>query len=115
MITTGFREYKCNNKKDISAIVYCSSKDKFYYGLILHLTDLFRINKLTAPIDFKITHASTHELTAVKNDLLIFKHTQIFADRAYYDKSTLKNLSQINLKLQTPIKLSRKKTFSSDE
>jgi hypothetical protein len=116
MLTTGFRAHKCNTANDISAISYCSSKDKFYYGLKLHLAALFQNKKLASPIDFKITSAATHDLTAVKNDLLNFKHSQIFADRAYCDQSTKKNLSQINSKLHTPIKLSRnKKTLSSDE
>jgi len=115
MLTTGFRAHKCNTANDISSIGYCSSKNKFYYGLKLHLAALFRNKKLATPISLKVTRAATHDLSVFKNDLLNFKHSQIFADRTYCDQSTKKNLIKINSKLHTPIKLTRrKKTLSSD-
>ena len=60
----------------------------------------------------KITRAATHDLTAVKNDLLNLNHSEQFADRAYCDQSTKQKLARKNSNSHTPIKLSRsKKTF----
>jgi hypothetical protein len=59
---------------------------------------------------------ATHNLTAVNNDLLNFKYSQIFANRTYFDESTKKNLIKINSKLHALIKISlSKNTHSSVE
>lgn len=116
VLAKGFRAHKCNTAKDISSVGYCSSKDLFYFGLKLHLTALFQNNKLATPISLKVTRAGTHDLTAMKKELLNFKHSQLFADRAYCDQSTKEQLAKKNSVLHTPVKLSRsKKTLSSDE
>ncbi|APJ02640.1 transposase [Silvanigrella aquatica] len=116
MLAKGFRAHKCNTAKDISSVGYCSSKNLFYFGLKLHLTALFQNNKLATHTSLKVTRAGTHDLTAMKNELLNFKHSQLFADRAYCDQSTKEQLAKKNSVLHTPIKLSRsKKTLSSDE
>ena len=86
MIAKGFLAHKCNTAKDISSVGYCSSKNLFYFGLKLHLTALFQRNKLARPISIKVTKAGAHDLTAIKNELLNFKHSQIFADSTYCDQ-----------------------------
>jgi uncharacterized protein (DUF2344 family) len=116
IITKGFRAHKCNTAKDISSVGYCSSKNIFYFGLKLHLTALFKNKKLASPIAMKVTRAGTHDLVAVKNDLLNIEHSELFADRAYCDQTTKERLAKKNSILHTPIKLSRsKKTLSHDE
>lgn len=77
---------------------------------------MFQNNKLASPISLKVTRAGTHDLTAIKNELLNFKHSQLFADRAYCDLSTKELLAKKNSVLHTPVKLSRcKKNLSNDE
>lgn len=87
----GFRDHKCNTAKEISSVGFCSSKNLFYFGLKLHLTALFKNNQLASPLSMKITRAATHDLIAVKNDLLNLNHSELFADRGYCDQSTKKN------------------------
>ena len=82
MLTKGFRAHKCNTTIDISSVGYCSSKNLFYFGLKLHLTAFFKSNKLPSPISIKVTTAGAHNLTTIKNELLNFKLSQLFADRA---------------------------------
>ena len=116
MLTKASRAYKCNHANDISSVGYCSSKETYYYGLKLHLIATYKNQKLATPKIVKITKASTHDLTAVKQDLLTQKHTKIFADKAYIDKKTKHNLEMIGSELHTPIKLSKlKKDLSHDE
>ena len=116
MLTKASRAYKCKTANDISSVGYCSSKETYYYGLKLHLIATYKNQKLATPKIVKITKASTHDLTAVKQDLLSQKHTKIFADKAYIDKKTKHNLEMIGSELHTPIKLSKlKKDLSHDE
>ena len=116
MLTKASRAYKCKIANDISSVGYCSSKETYYYGLKLHLIATYKNQKLATPKIVKITKASTHDLTAVKQDLLTQKHTKIFADKAYIDKKTKHNLEMIGSELHTPIKLSKlKKDLSHDE
>jgi len=116
ILAKGFRAHKCNTAKEISSIGFCSSKNLFYFGLKLHLTALFKNKRLASPVSMKITRAATHDLTAVKNDLLNLNHSELFADRAYCDQFTKQKLAKKNSNLHTPIKLSRsKKTLSYDE
>ena len=82
MLTKASRAYKCKTANDISSVGYCSSKETYYYGLKLHLIATYKNQKLATPKIVKITKASTHDLTAVKQDLLTQKHTKIFADKA---------------------------------
>ena len=42
----------------------------------------------------KVTRAGTHDLAAVKNDLLNIEHSELFADRAYYDQTTKERLAK---------------------
>jgi len=116
MLTKNSRAYKCKTANDISSVGYCSSKETYYYGLKLHLIATYRNQKLAAPKLVKVTQASTHDLTAIKQDLLTQKNTKILADKAYIDKKTKRNLGFIGSELHTPIKLSKsKKELSHDE
>jgi len=116
MLTKASRAYKCKTASDISSVGYCSSKDTYYYGLKLHLIATYRNQKLAAPKFVKITKASIHDLTAIKQDLLTQKNTKILADKAYIDKKTKHNLELIGSEIHTPIKLSKsKKELSHDE
>ena len=78
IITKGFRAHKCNTAKDISSVGYCSSKNLYYFGLKLHLIALFKNKKLASLIAMKVTRAGTHDLSAVKNDLLNIEHSELF-------------------------------------
>jgi hypothetical protein len=44
----------------------------------------------------KITRAATHDLTAVKNDLLNLNHSELFADSVYCDQITKQKLARKN-------------------
>ncbi len=116
MLTKNSRSYKCKTANDISSIGYCSSKETYYYGLKVHLIATFRNKKLATPKFFKVTKASIHDLTAIKEDLLTLKDTKILADKAYIDKKTKRKLGHIGSEIHTPIKLSKsKKELSHDE
>jgi hypothetical protein len=116
MLTKNSRAYKCKTANDISSIGYCSSKETYYYGLKLHLIATFRNKKLATPKLFKVTKASIHDLTSIKEDLLTLKDTKILADKAYIDKKTKRKLSLIGSEIHTPIKYSKsKKELSYDE
>ncbi|WGL61551.1 transposase [Pigmentibacter sp. JX0631] len=93
VLAKGFRAHKCNTAKEISSVGFCSSKNPYYFELKLHLTALFKNNRLASPLSMKITRAAKHDLTAVKNDLLNFNHSELFADRAYCDQSTKQKLA----------------------
>lgn len=116
MLTKGSRAYKCKTANDISSIGYCSSKETYYYGLKLHLIATFRNKKLATPKLIKVTKASIHDLSAIKQELLTQKNTKILADKAYIDKKTKHKLNLIGSELHTPVKLSKlKKELSYDE
>ncbi|BBH52236.1 IS982 family transposase [Fluviispira sanaruensis] len=116
MLTKNSRFYKCKTANDISSIGYCSSKETYYYGLKIHLIATFRNKKLATPKFLKVTKASVHDLTAIKEDLLTLKDTKILADKAYIDKKTKRKLGHIGSEIHTPIKLSKsKKELSHDE
>ena len=105
----GFRAHKCNTAKEIFLVDFCSSKNLFYFGLKLHLTALFKNNRLASPVSMKITRAATHDLTAIKEDLLNLNHLKLFADRAYCNQFTKQKLAKKNSNFYTPIKLLKSK------
>lgn len=116
ILTKGFRAHKCTTAKDIASFGYCSSKDIYYYGVKLHLFADYRENSLASPKFMKITQASMHDLTAVKENFSCFRKTQILADKAYQDQKTKTKLKRLGGDLHTPVKLSKfKKELTNDE
>jgi hypothetical protein len=51
ILAKSFRAHECNTAKEISSVGFCSSKNLFYFGLKLHLTALFKNNRLASPLN----------------------------------------------------------------
>ena len=104
------RSTKCKTANELANKGYCASKKTYYYGVKFHLISDRREGTLAAPRFLKITGASMHDLTALKEDLCKIKFATIFADKAYIDSAMKNTLARKMTEIHIPIKLSKSKT-----
>ncbi len=96
--------------REITSKGYCSTKNRYYYGLKLHALTLRREGKIPFPDSLMFTPAEDNDLTTFKQ--LWGDHicnTRIFGDKIYSDFeyfSDNKKQKQ-NIEMLTPVKLSR--------
>jgi len=84
---------------------YCDSQREWYYGIKFHLQAGARTGKLPVPKHYGVTPASTHDLTAWRDSMLIQENRVIYADKAYIDLSLQQHLEGWNrVSLKTPHK-----------
>jgi hypothetical protein len=83
---------------------YCASKNLWYQGVKLHLLADRRKGTLPMPVYIKITPASVHDLTAVRQVIEKEKNTIFVLDKAYCDENLSKELQKKNACLFTPEK-----------
>jgi len=82
---------------------YCDSQREWYYGIKLHLQAGARPRKLPIPRYYGITPASTHDLTAWRDNMLSQENSIIYADKAYIDyplQHDLEDSNRVYLKTQ---------------
>lgn len=94
--------------KELTDKGYCSTKKQHYYGLKLHGIAFDVPGSLPFPEMLIVSQASTHDLSAVKNNLEKMKDRDLFADKAYVNEMLKKTLQkQMNTYLFTPTKLKK--------
>lgn len=105
-----------NNKRSSTAKVateiadkgYCDTKKMFYHGIKLHIGGFHRKNLIPVPTIIGITEASTHDLSAFRYVASDIYNCDIFADKAYIDKTLRDKLkTEQSTEICTPIKLSK--------
>lgn len=84
---------------------YCATKSMHYYGVKLHLIGFHRPGGLPLPEYMKVSPASWHDLTAMKEEIAQMKGRAIFADKIYIDKQLQEHLNRQGSHLYTPVKL----------
>lgn len=85
---------------------YCSTKRMHYYGVKLHALGFRRQDTLPLPEWLMISPASTHDLSALRNEIGQLVDRHIFADKAYSDTQFNQELERENRSyIFTPIKL----------
>ncbi|WP_375558721.1 transposase [Bernardetia sp. OM2101] len=83
---------------------YCASKSVWYQGVKLHLLADRRKGTLPMTVYIKITPASVHDLTAVREAIKKEENTIFVLDKAYCDEKLSKELHKKNSCLFTPEK-----------
>lgn len=106
-LAKGSRSSSAKVASEIANKGYCSSKKLYYHGVKLHLLGQRRVKKLPVPQSFALTKASTHDLTALREDLTVPVCKALFADKAYKDKQIVEDLEKQGVLLCTPDKLKR--------
>ena len=107
IITCEGRNRKGRVARDITSKGYCSTKNKYYYGIKLHALAYKRKSKIPFPESIILTYASENDLTVFKQnwgDELFNKYVfgdKIYSDFEYFNQK--KNESQ-NLLMFTPVK-----------
>jgi hypothetical protein len=84
---------------------YCATKKMHYYGLKLHFIGFHRPGGLPLPEQMKVSPASWHDLTAMRQEIAQMKGRAIFADKIYIDKDLQQHLNNQGSHLYTPVKL----------
>ena len=91
---------------------YCASKKMFYYGIKLHIAGFSQEKALPRPSVVGVTSASCHDLKAFSSVADKLKFCEVFADKAYANKSLQSELKQKQqTDLMTPIKKQKNQTF----
>jgi hypothetical protein len=83
---------------------YCATKDKWYYGVKLHLLAQKMPQTLPFPQFMGITPAACADLPVMKPVLEKLQNTTVVLDKAYVDTALAKQMLQNNCLLMTPIK-----------
>lgn len=89
--------------REIAAQSYCAGKDIWYHGVKLHILARKQYHRLPKPEMLKITSATTHDLRVLdelKDDII----GNVFADKAYKDTTTERQLRGTGVILCTPDK-----------
>ena len=91
---------------------YCASKKMYYYGVKLHIASTAQEKSLPKPSIVGVTQASCHDLKAFSALAENLDYCEVFADKAYANKSLQKQL-RLNQKtdLMTPIKRKKNQTL----
>lgn len=109
VMTKNYRAHKCNTAKDFADFGYCSSKKLFYHGVKLHVLAENQQGTIPSPKIIKMTSASVHDLTAMREHFFELHQIKILGDKAYCDKKMKKNLLKDGIEMHTPIKFSKSK------
>lgn len=84
---------------------YCATKSMHYYGLKLHFMGFHRPGGLPFPEYMKVSPASWHDLSAMREEISQIKERAIFADKIYADQKLQQHLNNQGSHLYTPVKL----------
>lgn len=115
MLSRGRKAKRCQTAAEIANFGYCSSKDIYYYGVKLHNLAIRRFKQLPLPASVFLTPASTHDLTAFKEQDLQVPTRNLFADKAYADAELKAKLAAQNVTLLTPYKSKRNEPIQFNE
>jgi len=103
---------RCNQSKianEIATHSYCASKQKFYYGIKLHILAICQTQKLPIPCYIGISEGSMFDIKAL--EALELKNITINADLAYQSDELSKKLKANGCHLKTPRKHTKGKFF----
>ncbi len=116
MLAIGGKSKRAKVARSIAATGFCAVKQTHFHGVRLHLIAGRRTGTLPNPTRVWLREGNVHDLTALKEQILVPTNITLFADKAYVSrdfKSYLRETKQINL--MTPIKKPKKKQLSKDE
>ena len=113
MLAKGSRSNKAKVAKDLADTGYCATKATFYRGVKLHMIAIRRVKKLPLPFVLHLSKASRHDLCVLKELNPSLGSCFIFADKAYSDLETKKEMKEKGAILLTPYK--RKRNESETE
>lgn len=87
---------------------YCASKKLDFYGVKLHALGFRRPGHLPLPEYLKVSQASEHDLSAMRQIFPQLTHRQLFLDKAYCDEALAQELIQrAEVAIHTPVKRKR--------
>lgn len=104
-IMTCSSKRKANVARELTDKGYCATKSMHYYGLKLHFIGFYRPGGLPLPEYMKVSPASWHDLSAIREELSQLKGRAIFADKIYIDQRLQQQLNSQGSHLYTPVKL----------
>lgn len=104
MLKKGKKAKSCQTAKQIADFGYCASKDIYYWGVKLHNLAIRRVQTLPFPFQVFLSPASTHDLTAFKQQNPSIPTRNLFADKAYADEDLKLELQSKGVTLLTPYK-----------
>lgn len=115
MMSKGRKAKRCRTAGEIADFGYCSSKDTYYYGVKLHNLAIRRVKRLPLPVQVFLTSASTHDLTAFKEQNVPVPTRNLFADKAYSDTELKSILAAQGVNLLTPYKPKKNEPLQFNE
>jgi len=87
---------------------YCASKGMYYYGVKLHVLAQSQYKTIPSAALLTLSSASEHDLAIAKQFLDDVKNIDIFADKAYKNKTWENHMeSHNNVEILMPIKLKK--------
>ncbi len=107
MLKKGKKAKSCQTAREIADFGYCSSKDIYYFGVKFHNLAIRRFKSLPLPFQVFLSAASTHDLTAFKQQHPSVPTKNLFADKAYTDEDLKLALESQGVTLLTPQKKKR--------
>jgi hypothetical protein len=105
------RSGKAKVAPGLCAKSYCASRNRWYYGVKLHVLGQKVYQALPRMMMAQVSPADEHDLSTAR-EMLPFAHTiTLFADKAYCDQNWSKELQKQGIKIYTPVKLEKGQKF----
>ena len=108
ILASGSKSKPARGARQIASTGFCATKQMHFHGGRRHLIAKRQPNKLPRPTHLWLERATTHDLTALRNQSAIPHHINLFGDKAYASrpvKQLLQTTQHVNL--LTPIKKSK--------
>ena len=90
MLAKGTRSNRARVAPDLADTGFCATKQQHYRGVKLHFIAARRFKKLPLPERIHLSHASQHDLAALRELNPLLSNCSLFGDKAYYDAETEK-------------------------
>lgn len=116
MLAAGSKSKRASVARDIASTGFCATKQLHFHGIRLHLIARRQCGKLPLPAKLWMERASTHDLTALKQQSAnIPEQITLFGDKAYADRRFKDFLKERRIQLLTPIKKPKNKELTKTE
>jgi hypothetical protein len=107
MLAKGSRSNRARVAQEVANKGFCASKSSYYYGVKLHAIALRRTQQLPLPALLHLSHASQHDLAALRELNPDFGEGVLVGDKAYADEETKTVFAKRGTHLVTPYKRKR--------
>ena len=108
MMAQGTRRYRAKVAPEYASCGYCASKQRYYYGVKLHLIGERRAGTMPMPRFMGLTDARTHDAPAFEQIMHHLPYREIYADKAYEHFARYPDLP---FTLFTPVKKQKGQEF----